>query len=63
MPRAALTCGSTFTTSPGGSPVSPATLLGVIEVIVAGKVTKSGSTTNGTIEHLVFLNVNPGIRA
>jgi hypothetical protein len=56
----ALTCGSTFTTSPGGSSVPPATLPGVIEVIVAGKVTKSGSTISGTVEHLVFVNVNPG---
>ena len=56
----ALRCGSTFTTSPGASSVPPATLPGVIEVIVAGKVTKSGSTISGTVEHLVFVNVNPG---
>ena len=56
----ALTCGSTFTSSPGASSVPPATLPGVIEVIVAGKVTKSGSTISGTVEHLVFVNVNPG---
>jgi uncharacterized repeat protein (TIGR01451 family) len=59
-PTPSLACGGTFTTRPGNSSAPPSSLPSQIEVIVASKVTKKGSTISGTISHIVMVNVNPG---
>jgi hypothetical protein len=56
----ALTCGSTFTTSPGNSSAPPSSLPSQIEVIVSSQVTQNGSTISGNIVHIVVVQVNPG---
>jgi uncharacterized repeat protein (TIGR01451 family) len=57
---AALTCGSTWTTTTGNSSAPPANLPGTIDVIVSKKVTQSGSVISGTIAHIVEVKVNSG---
>jgi hypothetical protein len=55
-----LGCGSTFATQTGGGSLPPATLPGVIEVIVADKVIQKGATITGTIVHIVVVHVDTG---
>jgi hypothetical protein len=55
-----LTCGGPFTTTPGNSPPPPATVPTYMGVIVAGSVTKSGSTISGTAAKIVVVKVDPG---
>jgi len=55
------TCGATFTAAPGNSSPPPAGPLPTfMAVIVTSKATKSGSTTSGTIVHIVIVKTNPG---
>ena len=56
----ALTCGATWTTSTGNSSAPPASLPGTIDVIVSSKVSQKGSKINGTIQHIVVVEVKPG---
>ncbi len=55
------TCGATFTAAPGNSSPPPAGPLPTfMAVIVTSMATKSGSTTSGTIVHIVIVKTNPG---
>lgn len=55
------TCGATFTADPGNSSPPPAGPLPTfMAVIVTSKATQSGSTTSGTIVHIVIVKTNPG---
>jgi hypothetical protein len=53
-------CGGTWTTDPGNSSKPPASIPSEIFVIVASKVTKSGSTISGDVVHVVKVQVEPG---
>jgi hypothetical protein len=55
-----LTCGSTWTTSTGNSSHPPATIAGIINVMVTSSVVQKGSVISGTAVHVVRLQVNPG---
>ena len=52
-------CGGTWTTDPGNSSDPPPAIPGVMYVIVSSKVTKSGSTISGDIEHVAAVQVSP----
>jgi uncharacterized repeat protein (TIGR01451 family) len=55
------TCGSTFSTDPGNSAPPPAgPLPAYMSIIVASKVTKTGSTISGSIVHIVVVRTNAG---
>jgi len=54
------TCGSTWTTDPGNSTPPPASVPGLMAVIVTNHVTKSGSTISGNIVHIVVVRNDPG---
>jgi uncharacterized repeat protein (TIGR01451 family) len=56
----ALTCGATWTTSPGNSSEPPATLPSHIDVIVSSGMTKRGSVISGRILHIVEVEIDPG---
>ena len=55
-------CGQTWTTRPGDSPHPPASVPGLMAVIVASHVTKSGSTIGGDVVHIVIVRTEPGYR-
>jgi uncharacterized repeat protein (TIGR01451 family) len=56
----AMTCGATWTTSPGNSSAPPATIPSRIDVIVSSGITKRGSVISGRIVHIVEVEVDPG---
>lgn len=55
-----LSCGSTWSTTPGDSSAPPESLPGTIAVIVSSHITKNGSVISGDIEHILVVKVNPG---
>ena len=52
--------GATWTTDPGNSSGSPASVQAYIAVIVSSKITKSGSTISGNIPRIVIVKTNAG---
>jgi hypothetical protein len=54
------TCGQTWTTRPGNSPPPPATVPGLMGVIVSSHITQTGSTISGDIVHIVVVRTDPG---
>jgi uncharacterized repeat protein (TIGR01451 family) len=56
----AMTCGATWTTSPGDSSAPPATIPSHIDVIVSSGITKRGSVISGRILHIVEVEIAPG---
>jgi hypothetical protein len=57
---AAPTCGQTWTSRPGNSSKPPRTVPGMMAVIVASHITKSGPVISGDIVHIVLVKTNPG---
>jgi hypothetical protein len=53
-------CGGTWSSGPGNSPSSPATIPEFITVIASSKVTQSGSTIFGDVKKIVIVKTNPG---
>ena len=53
-------CGITWTTGPGNSSNPPATVPAYMGVLVAAKVTKSGSTISGDAKSIVVVKTDPG---
>ena len=53
-------CGITWTTGPGNSSNPPATVPAYMGVLVATKVTKSGSTISGDAKSIVVVKTDPG---
>jgi hypothetical protein len=53
-------CGSSWTTGPGGSPAPPGTVPAYMGVVVTRNVTKSGSTISGNSVGIVVVKVDPG---
>lgn len=53
-------CGITWTTGPGNSSKPPAPLPAYMGVLVATKVTKSGSKISGDAKSIVVVKVDPG---
>src|SRR5947209_19534883 len=57
---AAPVCGQSWTTRPGNSSDPPATVDGVIPVVVASTITKSGPVISGDAPKVVLVSVDPG---
>ena len=55
-------CGQAWTTRPGNSPHPPVAVPGLMAVIVADHVTKSGPVITGDIVHIVIVRTDPGYR-
>jgi PKD repeat protein len=53
-------CGGSFDTGPGNSASFGGPLPSYMGVIVAGSVTKHGSTISGNVAHIVVVQTNPG---
>ncbi len=53
-------CGITWTTRPGTSSNPPATVPAYMGMLVATKVTKSGSTISGDVKSIVVVKTDPG---
>ncbi len=53
-------CGTRLTTDPGNSPPPAADVPSYMGVLVAGSVTKSGSTINGSWNKIVVVRTDPG---
>ncbi len=53
-------CGGGWTTKPGNSSDPPPSVPSYMGVLVAGPVTKSGSTISGSTTRIVVVNTNPG---
>jgi uncharacterized repeat protein (TIGR01451 family) len=53
-------CGSSWTTTGGNSPPPTADIPAYMGVVVASKVTKSGSTISGDSTHIVVVQTDPG---
>ena len=57
-------CGTGWSTDPGNSAPPPAgPLPAYMAVIVASKITKSGSQISGDTAHIVIVKTNPGYDA
>ena len=54
------TCGQNWTTDPGNSSHPPATVDGMIPVIVSSQITKSGPVISGDATEVALVQVNPG---
>jgi hypothetical protein len=54
------TCGEVWTTDPGNSSHPPATVDGVIPVIVSSSITKSGPVISGDATEVALVQVDPG---
>jgi hypothetical protein len=57
---AATTSLTSWTTDPGNSSGPPATVPSYMAVIVASKITQSGSTISGDAPHIVIVMTNQG---
>jgi sugar lactone lactonase YvrE len=55
-----ITCGSSWSTGTGASPMPPATIPSVIYVAVTSQASKVGSSIVGNVTHVVAVKVNPG---
>jgi hypothetical protein len=55
-----ITCGSTWRSRPGNSSAPPPAIPGLIQVLVSGKITTSGSVVTGMIVHIVIVQVDKG---
>jgi len=56
-----VTCGTSWTTSPGNSASPPpGPLPALMAVIVSSSISKSGSTISGNTVHIVLVQTNPG---
>lgn len=58
--NATATCGETWTTDPGNSSHPPASVTGVIPVIVASQISKTGPVISGDTKEVVLVAVDPG---
>jgi hypothetical protein len=54
------TCGDNWTARTGNSTPSPDTIPAYMAVVVSSKVTQSGSTIGGDVQHLVIVKTDPG---
>src|SRR5690242_14014035 len=54
------TCGQAWTTDPGNSSHPPATVDGVIPVIVSSQITKDGPVISGDATEVALVQVDPG---
>jgi hypothetical protein len=54
------TCGQNWTTDPGNSSHPPATVDGVIPVIVSSQITKNGPVISGDATEVALVQVDPG---
>ena len=54
------TCGQNWTTDPGNSSHPPATVDGMIPVIVSSQITKSGPVISGDATEVALVQVDPG---
>jgi hypothetical protein len=54
------TCGQDWTTDPGNSSHPPATVDGVIPVIVSSQISKSGPVISGDTTEVALVLVDPG---
>ena len=57
---ATATCGQDWTTDPGNSSHPPASVSGVIPVIVSSQITKSGPVISGDATEVALVQVDPG---
>lgn len=53
-------CGQSWTTLPGNSSAPPASVDGVIPVVVASEITKSGEVISGNTTEVVLVQTDPG---
>jgi len=53
-------CGGTWTTDPGGSSSTPATIPTYMAVIVSSSVVTNGSVISGDVVHIVVVKTDPG---
>jgi hypothetical protein len=53
-------CGGTWTTDPGGSSSTPATIPTYMAVVVSSSVVTNGSVISGDVVHIVFVKTDPG---
>ena len=53
-------CAVNWTTAPGNSPPSPASVPAYTAMIVTGSVTQTGSLITGTTPHIVIVETNAG---
>ncbi len=58
--NATATCGEPWSTDPGNSSHPPASVNGLIPVIVASQITKSGPVISGDTKEVVMVQVDPG---
>jgi hypothetical protein len=58
-----LTCGGTWTTSPGNSSNPPAIVPSYMPVLVSSSITKSGSTISGDIQKILIVETDSGYAA
>jgi hypothetical protein len=58
--NATATCGESWSTDPGNSSHPPASVNGLIPVIVASQITKSGPVISGDTKEVVMVQVDPG---
>jgi hypothetical protein len=58
--KAAPTCGTTWTSSPGNSSVPPTSVPAYMAVVVASKESKSGSTISGDVKKIVVVKTASG---
>jgi hypothetical protein len=54
------TCGQNWTTDPGNSSHPPATVDGLIPVIVSSQITQNGPVISGDATEVVLVQVDPG---
>jgi hypothetical protein len=58
--NATATCGEPWTTNPGNSSHPPASVTGLIPVIVSSQITKAGPVISGDTKEVVLVEVDPG---
>jgi hypothetical protein len=54
------TCGGTWTSRPGNSSNPPATVPGIMDIIVSSKITKVGPSISGDIKQIIRISTNAG---
>lgn len=59
-PQSGITCGGTWSSSPGNSSDPPATIPDPVIVIVTDRVVKNGNNISGTIKQMLQVHPNPG---
>ena len=57
---ATATCGEPWTTRPGDSSAPPATVEGIVPMVVSSQITQSGPVISGDTAEVVLVQVDPG---